>query len=171
MLPAIKVGGSVNPSQRFLSYIHCMESLGRPLELNRKKRKKGMRHRYDMMWNKLKGRARKSTAQKSELELSVGYICILIHDSYAPYQFKKCASKFEAPGYKCTLVRRISCIFMHFTSFSPWESVLRRNWVSRGGPIATQSMLQGRDGMTTDGSAWLTGSTAHLWLVFGAGRI
>lgn len=37
--------------------------------------KKCMRHRYEMMWNKLKGRARKSTRQKSELELSVGYIC------------------------------------------------------------------------------------------------
>ena len=61
------------------------------------------------------------------------------------------------------LVSHISCILMHFThlyGILPWESILRRNWVSRGGPIATQSMLPGLDGMTTNGNTWLKGNTA-----------
>ena len=91
--------------------------------------KKCMRHRYEMMWNKLKGRARKSTRQKSELELSVGYICNNYFDLWfiCSLSIQKLFCKIRGSGYKCTLIG--VTYIMHFNALyaSLRDSPLRKH--------------------------------------------
>lgn len=52
---------------------------------------------------------------------------ILTYDSFAPYQFRNCSAKFEASGYKCTLIG--VTYIMHFNALyaSLRDSPLRKH--------------------------------------------
>lgn len=119
------------------------------------------------IWNDVKQAERQGKKEyrslSSNYQLVIfAYICnVLIYDSFAPYQFRNCFSKFEAFGYKCTLIG--ATYIMHFNAFygilplrKHIEAELSEPWGAHSGSINAAGKGRNDD----NGNTWLKGNTA-----------